>query len=166
MDKILEFTGNHTLLVLGLMVSFFILIFTELRRKAGGLLSVDANAAVKLINNDALVVDLRSADAYSAGHIVSSKSIPSDELESKMSTLEAHKTSPIVLVCDTGNASSKTVATMRAAGFDSAYGLAGGIAAWNQAGMPVVTGRKTKAKGNKDKGKKDKKGRKKKSSDE
>lgn len=151
MDKILEFTGNNMLLVLALMVSFFVLVFTELRRKAGSLISVDANAAVKLINNDALVVDLRSADAYSTGHIVGSKSIPADELDGKMTALEAHKSKPIVLVCDTGASSSKTVTTLRAAGYESAYGLAGGMAGWNTAGMPVVTGRKTKAKGHKEK---------------
>jgi hypothetical protein len=32
MDKILEFTGNHTLLVLALVVSFLVAIFSELRR--------------------------------------------------------------------------------------------------------------------------------------
>ena len=34
MDKFLEFAGNHTLLVVALLISFFMLIFTELRRKA------------------------------------------------------------------------------------------------------------------------------------
>ena len=37
MDKLLEFTGNNTLLVLALVISFFVVAFTELRRKAGGL---------------------------------------------------------------------------------------------------------------------------------
>jgi hypothetical protein len=33
MDKFLEFTSNHVLLVSALMISFFLLVFTELRRK-------------------------------------------------------------------------------------------------------------------------------------
>ena len=52
MDKILEFAGNHTLLVLALMISFFVVIFSELRRKAGGLVNIDAIEAVQLINNE------------------------------------------------------------------------------------------------------------------
>ena len=49
MDKLVEFTGNNTLLVLALMISFFLVIFTELRRKASGLVSVEATEAVNLI---------------------------------------------------------------------------------------------------------------------
>ena len=57
MEKILEFTSEHTLLVLFLLISFFLLVFSELRRKASGMLSVDPTAAVGLINNDGVVID-------------------------------------------------------------------------------------------------------------
>lgn len=159
MDKILEFTSNHTLLVLALMVSFFAVIFSELRRKASGLVNVEASEATKLINNDAIVIDLRSADAYSRGHIVNARNIPSDELEGKMNTLESFKSKPVVAVCDAGVTSTKAVNSLRAAGFESVFGLKGGMTGWTQAGMPVVTGKKTKAK--KDKKKDKNKGKKK-----
>ena len=146
MDKLLEFTGNHTLLVLALIISFFVLVFTELRRKASGMINVEANEAVKLINNDAVVIDLRSVDAFTKGHIVNARNIPSDELDSKMNNLEAMKSKPIVAVCDAGITSTKAVNTLRAAGFESVYGLKGGMTGWSQAGLPVVTGKKTKAK--------------------
>ena len=58
MDKFLEFAGNNTVLVVLLMISFFVLIFSELRRKASGLINVDPTGAVSLINQDAVVVDL------------------------------------------------------------------------------------------------------------
>lgn len=151
MDKLVEFTGNHTLLVLALMISFFVVIFTEMRRKAGGLVNVEAAEAVKLINNDAAVIDLRSADAFSRGHIVSARNIPSDELDAKMNSLQSMKSKPIVAVCDAGVTSTKAVNTLRAAGFDSVYGLKGGINGWSQAGLPLVTGKKTKAKKSKKK---------------
>ena len=146
MDKLLEFTSNHTLLVLALIISFFVVIFTELRRKATGLINVEPTEAVKLINNDALVIDLRSVDAFSKGHIVNARNIPSDELDAKMNKLDAAKSKPIVAVCDAGITSSKAVNTLRLAGFESVYGLKGGMTGWSQAGLPVVTGKKTKAK--------------------
>ncbi len=102
MDRFLEFTGNHMLLVSALMISFFVLVFYELRRKASGLINVEASDAVKLINNDALVVDIRSAEAFSRGHIVNAKNIPSDELDSRLSQLEKYKASPVIAVCDSG----------------------------------------------------------------
>lgn len=151
MDKILEFTGNHTLLVLALMVGFFVLVFSELRRKASGMVNVDPVEAVRLINNDAIIIDLRGVDAFAKGHIVGAKSIPSDELDGKMNTLETKKSTPIVAVCDSGVSSTKAVNALRTAGFESVYGLKGGMAGWGQAGLPVVTGKKTKAKKSKSK---------------
>jgi rhodanese-related sulfurtransferase len=146
MDKLLEFAGNNTLLVLALMISFFVVVFTELRRKASGMVNVEAIEAVKLINNDAVIIDLRSVDAFAKGHIVNARNIPSDELEAKMNNLEAIKSKSIVAVCDAGITTTKAVTALRAAGFDSAYGLKGGMSGWSQAGLPVVTGKKTKAK--------------------
>lgn len=151
MDKLLEFTGNHTLLVLGLTISFFVVVFSELRRKASGLVNVETTAAVQLINNDAAIIDLRSVDAYAKGHIVNAKNIPSDELEAKMSQLGELKSTPIIAVCDAGVTSTKTVNTLRSAGFESVYGLKGGMAGWMQAGLPVVTGKKTKSRKDKKK---------------
>lgn len=151
MDRILEFAGNNTLLVLALMVSFFVIIFTELRRKASGLVNIDAVAAVKLINNDAVVVDLRSSDAHSRGHIVNARSVPSDELDAKISTLNEYKSRPIIAVCESGVSSTRAVNSLRQQGFESVYGLKGGMAGWSQAGLPVVTGKKTKSKSKKDK---------------
>lgn len=151
MDKLVEFTSNNTLLVLALMISFFVVVFTELRRKASGLVNVEAIEAVKLINNDAVVIDLRSVDAFSRGHIVSAKNIPSDELDAKMASLESMKSKSIIAVCDVGTTSTKAVNTLRAAGFDSVYGLKGGITGWSKAGLPLVTGKKTKTKKSKKK---------------
>jgi rhodanese-related sulfurtransferase len=146
MDKFLEFAGNHTLLVFALVTSFFLVIFTELRRKASGVLSVPPTDAVRLINNDAVVIDLRSKDAYSTGHIVNAKSVPMDELSGHMSKIEKLKNKPVIAVCDSGITSTKAVNTLRNAGFESVYGLKGGVAAWGQAGLPGVTVKKTKSK--------------------
>lgn len=146
MDRILEFAGNHTLLVFALLTTFLLVIFTELRRKASGMLAVLPSDAVKLINNDAVVIDLRSSEAYSKGHIVSARSVPFDELEGHMNKLDKFKSKPIVAVCDAGVTSTKAVNTLRNSGFESVYNLKGGMSAWSQAGLPVVTGKKTKSK--------------------
>jgi rhodanese-related sulfurtransferase len=151
MDKFLEFAGNNTLLVSALVVSFFVVIFTELRRKASGMVNIDAAEAVKLINNDAVVVDLRSSDAHARGHIVNARSVPSDELDAKLSTLTKYKSKPVIAVCESGISSTRAVNTLRQQGFESVYGLKGGMSGWSQAGLPVVTGKKTKSKSGKSK---------------
>lgn len=157
MDRIVEFVGNHLLLSSALVVSFFVVIFSELRRKASGLINIEPGDAVKLINNDALVVDIRSADAYGRGHIVNARNIPSDELDGKLASLEKYKSKPVVAVCEAGISSTRAVNKLRQSGFESAYGLKGGMSGWTQAGLPVVTGKKTKSKSGKSKSGKNKK---------
>jgi rhodanese-related sulfurtransferase len=146
MDTLLEFAGNHTLLVFALVTSFLLVIFTELRRKATGMLAVAPTEAVKLINNDAVVLDTRSAESFSRGHIVGARNVPMDELDGHMEKLGKLKNKPVVAVCDSGITSSRAVNTLRNAGFESVYNLKGGMNAWGQAGLPVVSGKKTKSK--------------------
>jgi rhodanese-related sulfurtransferase len=146
MDRFLEFTGNHTVLVVALTISFFVLILSELRRKASGLFNVDSSDAVALINNDAIVVDLRNAEAFSRGHIVNSKNIPLDQFEARRDAVLGSKSKKVIAVCDSGISSKKVAGSLRKSGFESAYSLKGGINAWTQAGLPVVSGKKTKSK--------------------
>ena len=146
MDRLLEFAGNHTLLVFALLTTFLLVIFTELRRKASGMLAVMPTDAVKLINNDATIIDLRSAEAYAKGHIVNARSVPFDELEGHIDKLSRFKSKPVVAVCDSGMTSNRAANTLRNSGFDSVYNLKGGMTAWTQAGLPVVSGKKTKSK--------------------
>jgi rhodanese-related sulfurtransferase len=146
MDRILEFAGNHTLLVFALVASFLLVIFTELRRKASGMLAVAPTEAVKLINSDAIVLDLRSAESFSRGHIVGARNVPMDELDGHMEKLTKFRNKPVVAVCDAGVTSTKAVNALSNSGFESVYNLKGGMAAWGQAGLPVVSGKKTKSK--------------------
>ena len=144
MEQYLEFAGNHPILVTALMFSFFLLVFTELRRKSQGVTSIDPQAAVKLINADAVVIDLRSAEAFARGHIVNAKNVPFDELGAHDDKLKKWQSKPILTVCDAGITSSKAVDKLKKSGIESVYGLKGGITAWTQANLPLVTGKKTR----------------------
>jgi len=80
---------------------------------------------------------------------VNAKNIPFDEFEARKDKVAKFKNKPVVTVCDSGITSNKAVASLRKSGFDSVYGLKGGMTAWTTAGLPVVTGKKTKSKANK-----------------
>lgn len=146
MATYIEFISNHVLLVAGLMISFFLLVFTELQRKARGITNIDPQEAVKLINADAIVIDLRSADSFARGHIVNARNIPQDELDQDLEKIKRYKSKPIVAICDAGLSSAKLVSQLRKAGFDNVYGIRGGINAWTEASLPLVTSKKTRRK--------------------
>lgn len=143
MDRIVEFTSSHLLLVLALVASLFLVIFTELKRKASGVLSIAPPDAVALINKDALVLDLRSIEAFNRGHIVNARNIPFDELDAKLPKLGDLSGKTVVTVCDAGVNSAKAAEQLRKSGVEHAYGLKGGMNGWSQDGMPVVTGKRT-----------------------
>jgi rhodanese-related sulfurtransferase len=99
---------------------------------------VETTQAVQLINRrDAVVVDVRNADEYKAGHITNARHIPEGELDARLKELEKVKARPIIVSCGRGNRSAAVAARLRKLGFAEALSLRGGIAAWQQANMPL-----------------------------
>lgn len=146
MQTYVEFASNHPLLVSALLLSFFLLVFSELRRKSRGLTHVEPQTAVKLINADASVIDLRSPEAFARGHIVNARNIPLDEIDANQDKIRKLGSKPVLTVCDAGMQSPKAVDKLRKAGLENVYGVKGGINAWTQANLPLVTGKKSRSK--------------------
>jgi rhodanese-related sulfurtransferase len=142
MERYLEFAGNHTLLVVALLASFFLAVYAELRRKARSVFDLDATSSVALINQGAAVIDLRSQDAFSRGHIVGARNVPMADLDARRDLIEKLRDNPILLVCDQGNSSVRAAVSLRKAGFDKVFSLKSGMTAWQAAGLPVISGRK------------------------
>jgi rhodanese-related sulfurtransferase len=94
---------------------------------------------VQLINRrDAVVIDLRDSGDYAAGHIANAKHIPDAQIAERMKDLEKYKSRPVIVSCSSGNRASRVVATLGKNGFSEVFALRGGIAAWQQSGMPLV----------------------------
>jgi rhodanese-related sulfurtransferase len=138
MDQLAEFAGSHVLLVLGLLGSFALVVGYELRLKASGLTQVSAGEAVKLINRSAIVLDLRSPEAYRSGHIVNAKNISLAELQADPEQLNKKKSKPLLTVCDTGAQAGKAANLLRRAGFENTFSLRGGIRGWQSENLPLV----------------------------
>ena len=134
--NIYEYISNNLLISAGLMISFLLLIFNELKIKKQHIATVDPFKAVQLINIGANVLDLRSADIFKKGHIVNSKNMTEEQISSKKKSL-GNKTT--IIVCETGESSSKLVNNIRSSGVESVYGIRGGINSWSEANMPLVS---------------------------
>jgi rhodanese-related sulfurtransferase len=99
---------------------------------------VSALEAVQLINRrDAIVIDLRGATEYAAGHITNARHVPEAQLSERVKELERFKARPIVVSCGTGARSVRAAALLQKEGFGEVFALRGGIAAWQQASMPL-----------------------------
>lgn len=94
--------------------------------------------AVQLINRrDAIVIDVRETGDFEAGHIANARHVPEAQLSERIGELEKFKARPIIVSCRTGTRAPAVADTLRKRGFGEAFALRGGIAAWQQAGMPL-----------------------------
>jgi rhodanese-related sulfurtransferase len=94
--------------------------------------------AVQLINRkDAVIVDVREPNEFKSGRIPHARNIPVDRISERVKELEKLKTKPLLLVCQTGSRSAQACGGLLKDGFAHAVALSGGMAAWQQAGMPV-----------------------------
>ena len=84
-----------------------------------------------------ILVDVREPDEYVAGHVPGAVLIPMGQLANRMGEID--KTSPVFVICASGNRSSAMTDLLRAAGFD-AVSVAGGTGAWERSGRPLVEG--------------------------
>ena len=94
--------------------------------------------AVQLINRrDAVVIDVRDAADYKNGHITNARHVPEGEIESRAKELAKMKAKPIIVSCARGTRASNVAARLRKLGCTEVFALRGGLAAWQQANMPL-----------------------------
>ena len=130
------------MLLFGLAVSSGVMLLWPLiSRPFRKLHEVGAVEAVQLINRrDALVLDVRDTGDYAAGHIANAKHIPEAQLADRIKELEKYRSRPIIVSCRTGARASSVSGMLRKKGFTEAFALRGGIAAWQQASLPLDKG--------------------------
>ncbi len=102
--------------------------------RSGG---VSPAEAVRLMNREkATVIDVSEPGEYAAGHIIGARNIPIGRLE-VAPELPKNKALPVVLVCASGKRAATAAKALTAKGYTQAVVLAGGMAGWKAANMPV-----------------------------
>lgn len=138
MESFIVFLGQQWMLVGALLSCVLLLVFHDSKR-AGA--TVSPQAAVNLINQeDALVVDLRDAKEFKAGHIVDAINIPYSSVDSRLGEIEAHKEKALILVCKMGQHSSAVGKKLAAKGFTGVRRMSGGMMEWQGQQLPLVKG--------------------------
>jgi sulfur-carrier protein adenylyltransferase/sulfurtransferase len=99
-------------------------------------LEVDAERARELLGSDdpPALVDIREEYELQSGTIAGSEHIPMGEVGAR---LDPERDRRIVLYCAHGNRSLRLAKAMHEHGFEDVVSLAGGIAGWAEAGLPV-----------------------------
>lgn len=133
----MKFFIDNWFLFLAAAVSGGLLLWPMIGKSAGGAAKVSTNDAVNLINREkAVLIDVSEPAEYAAGHAAGAKSVPLSQLENS-TALPKNKALPLVVVCATGARAGRAVGRLKKLGFENSRALAGGLAAWRAANLPV-----------------------------
>ena len=136
-NQLIEFTSNHPLLVAAFAVILVMLVAGELRQRLSGVNQVGPAETTRMLNHDnAVIVDMREDKDYREGHIVNAVHTPASNSDA-VQKLEKFRERPVIVYCRSGHSSSGFCGKLRKQGFASVYNLAGGVLAWQKAGLPL-----------------------------
>ena len=95
---------KHNIIFIGLAIgSGFSLLWPMLNRGANGAANINATEAVLLLNRSKpLVLDVRDATEFAAGHIQGAKNIPVADLAGRLKEIEKFKDKPVLVHCQKG----------------------------------------------------------------
>ncbi len=90
------------------------------------ILGTDINAGVELYKNTegAVLLDVRTKEEYSSGHIPGSINVPVEEIQNVESVITEHST-PVFVYCLRGGRATNAVKVMKTLGYDNARSIGG-----------------------------------------
>jgi rhodanese-related sulfurtransferase len=104
---------------------------------AGGK-SISVHEVTRLVNQgDALLLDIREANEFKAGHITGAMNIPFGAVSTRVTELEKYRAKRIILVDKLGQHASDVAKQLKVLGFDVVR-LGGGMSEWAHQSLPVV----------------------------
>ena len=101
---------------------------------------ISAATAQEAIRNAGVVVDVREAEEFAAGHVPGAVHISRGMLEFRFSGMPALQSRDlkIVLYCKSGGRAALAGAALQEMGYLNVQNIAGGFDAWLAQGMPVA----------------------------
>lgn len=134
----MQFMQDNIWMILVAVSSGLMLLWSFIGNSIRGVKEVSTAAALQLINyKNALVLDVREAAEFNTGHVLNAKQIPFNKLDESIGELERYRTQPIVVIDSSGLRSAAACVLLNKHGFELAYNLAGGVLAWQKAGLPL-----------------------------
>lgn len=140
LTQLTEFATNHALLTIAFVVLLVLILLNEIKRGTQRFSSLTPAKVVQIMNhaeNDVLVLDVREAAEVTAGKIIKAIQIPLTSLEKRIEELTKYRNKQVIVYCKNGTCSGTACKTLQKAGFEKIYDLNGGLAAWQEASLPL-----------------------------
>jgi rhodanese-related sulfurtransferase len=137
MQRLFEFVGHHPYLAGGAVLAAIALAVYEVMARIQAFAALSAAQVVRLMNQGALVLDLRTRQSFDAGHIGDARHIPAAELEAQADSLKKWRDKNVITYDDTGSGGAGAARTLTKLGFTKVSSLEGGLNAWIKDNLPL-----------------------------
>lgn len=95
------------------------------------------DAAAKLQNKEAVIVDVRETDEWEEGHIPHAIHLSRGTIELDIEEKVPDPSSTVILHCGGGGRSALAAESLQKMGYKNVRSMAGGVKAWKAAGLPT-----------------------------
>jgi rhodanese-related sulfurtransferase len=96
------------------------------------------DAAAKLQNHEAVIVDVRDKDEWDEGHIPHALHLSRGTLELDIEEKVPDPNAVIICHCGGGGRSALAAESLQKMGYKNVRSMTGGLKAWKAAGLPTV----------------------------
>jgi rhodanese-related sulfurtransferase len=137
--QLIEFAGNHGMLVAGFAGIILLLVWTEISKYTRGYVELTPLEAVQKINQGKTsVVDISAVADFTKGHLAGARNIPLSQISETDPNIAKMKTGPILVVCKNGQTAHGAAAKLVKLGATDVAVLKGGTTQWVADQYPLV----------------------------
>ena len=138
MQRLVEYLGHHPYLASGAVLAAVVLVVFEVQARIRAFAALSAMQAVRLMNQGALVLDLRAKDSFDAGHIGDARHVPAADLAAQADALKKWRDKTVITYDDNGSGGASAARTLTKLGFTQVFNLEGGLNAWIKDNLPLT----------------------------
>ena len=137
MDKFSEYLSNHPWLVAMAAAAAMLVVIYEIKVRRDSFAAISPQDLIHLQNKGGLVIDLRTLELFTAGHISGAIQMDSAAILSAHRTLQKHQNKPVIVYCESGSTGASAVRVLTEQGFKQAFNLRNGLGSWRSDNLPL-----------------------------
>src|SRR3954469_12646769 len=80
MERLIEYVTHHPLMAGAVVLALVVVVTYESRVRASTVGAISTQDLIRLMNQGALVLDIRKPEEFAAGHVNGAKQLPSDQI--------------------------------------------------------------------------------------
>ena len=116
MERLIEYVTHHPLMAAAAVLALVVVFTYESRVRASAFAAISSQDLIRLMNQGALVLDIRKPEEFAAGHVNGAKQLPSDQILTAGDNFKRFKEKPVVVYDESGLAGGRGGAPAQPAG--------------------------------------------------